>query len=71
MRRTLEALAQCRHPVVALIHGVCVGGGLEIAAQCDLRGVRRSSRFGIPINRLGLVMSLPELQGSSGWSGVR
>lgn len=63
MRRTLDALGQCRHPMVALIHGVCVGGGLEIAAHCDIRICGRSSRFGIPINRLGLVMSLPELHG--------
>lgn len=69
MRRTLDALAHCRHPVVALIHGVCVGGGLEIAAQCDLRVCGRSSRFGIPINRLGLVMSLPELHGLIGLVG--
>lgn len=69
MRRTLDALARCRHPVVALIHGVCVGGGLEIAAQCDLRVCGRSSRFGIPINRLGLVMSLPELRGLIGLVG--
>ena len=69
MRRTLDALAQCRHPVVALIHGVCVGGGLEIASQCDLRVCGRSSRFGIPINRLGLVMSLAELQGLIGLVG--
>ena len=27
----------CRHPLVAQIHGICVGGGLEIAALCDLR----------------------------------
>ncbi|MBN9115411.1 MAG: enoyl-CoA hydratase/isomerase family protein, partial [Pandoraea sp.] len=31
---TLDALAHCRHPSVALIEGVCVGGGLEIAAHC-------------------------------------
>ena len=34
---TMQAVARCRHPVVALIKGACVGGGLEIAAMCDLR----------------------------------
>lgn len=57
----LAAIADCRHPVVALIEGVCVGGGLEIAALADLRICGASSRFGVPINRLGLVMAHAEL----------
>jgi enoyl-CoA hydratase/carnithine racemase len=61
LHRTLGALKDCRHPTVALIEGVCVGGGLEIAALCDLRICGKSSRFGVPINRLGLVMAYPEI----------
>jgi len=60
MRTTAEALAACRHPLVAQIHGICVGGGLEIAALCDLRICGTSSRFGVPIKNLGLVMAYPE-----------
>ncbi len=63
MRRTLEAFERCRHPLVALIKGICVGGGLELAANCDLRICGESSRFGIPINKLGLVMAHAELRG--------
>ena len=37
MHATAAALAACPHPLVAQIHGICVGGGLEIAALCDLR----------------------------------
>jgi len=55
------AVAECVHPTVALIEGACVGGGLEIASACDLRICGPSSRFGVPINRLGLTMSVPEL----------
>jgi len=61
MQRTAEALANCRHPLVAQIHGVCVGGGLEIAALCDIRICGQSSRFGAPIKNLGLVMAYPEM----------
>lgn len=61
MHRTADALANCRHPLVAQIHGICVGGGLEIAALCDLRICGGSSRFGAPINKLGLVMAYPEM----------
>jgi enoyl-CoA hydratase/carnithine racemase len=62
MQRALDAVSGCRHPTVALIEGVCVGGGLEIAACCDLRICGRSSRFGVPINRLGLTMAYGELK---------
>lgn len=63
LNETLAALKDCRHPTVALIEGICVGGGLEVAALCDLRICGESSRFGIPIKRLGLVMAYPELSG--------
>ena len=57
----LGAIADCRHPTVGLIEGICVGGGLEIAALCDLRICGEGSRFGVPINKLGLVMAHAEL----------
>lgn len=60
---TMQAIAGCIHPTVAMIHGVCVGGGLEVALMCDLRICGESSRFGIPINRLGLTMGYGELMG--------
>jgi len=60
---TMQAIARCRHPTVAMIRGACVGGGLEIAAMCDLRVCGQSSRFGIPVNKLGLTMAYGELMG--------
>ena len=61
VRGALEAVAECRHPTVAMIHGPCVGGGLEIACQCDLRIAGQSGRFGIPITRLGFPIAYDEL----------
>lgn len=61
MHAALAAIDNCRHPTIALIEGICVGGGLEIAALCDMRICGESSRFGAPINRLGLVMAHNEL----------
>jgi enoyl-CoA hydratase len=58
----LQAIAHCQHPTVAAIEGVCVGGGLEIASACDIRIASPSSRFGIPINRLGFSLAPGELQ---------
>jgi enoyl-CoA hydratase/carnithine racemase len=62
MFATTQALATCRHPVIAQIHGICVGGGLEIASLCDLRICGQSSRFGVPIKNLGVVLAYPELE---------
>lgn len=59
----LHALAACPHPLIAKIEGVCVGGGLEIAAQCDLRIASRNARFGAPINKLGFPMAPEEMIG--------
>jgi enoyl-CoA hydratase len=69
MRRTIDAIANCRHPIVAQIHGICVGGGLEIAGLADIRICGESSRFGVPINRLGLVMAYAEIGSLIGLAG--
>src|SRR5450432_3896297 len=60
---TMQAVGACVHPTIAMIQGVCVGGGLEIALMCDLRICGEGSRFGVPINRLGLTMGYGELAG--------
>lgn len=58
----LDAIENCPHPVIAMIHGPCVGGGLEIASRCDLRICGTGSRFGIPVNRLGAVVAYQEMR---------
>jgi enoyl-CoA hydratase len=59
----MQAIATSRHPTLALIQGACVGGGLEMASMCDMRICGASSTFGVPVNRLGLVVSYGELAG--------
>lgn len=66
VKGALAAIAECPIPTVALIEGACVGGGLEIACSCDLRIAATSSRFGVPINRLGFPLAHSELQGMLG-----
>lgn len=63
MHGALRAIASCRHPLVAMIHGICVGGGLGIASLCNIRICGESSRFGVPVNKLGLAMSHDEMSG--------
>jgi enoyl-CoA hydratase/carnithine racemase len=65
--KAYEALVDAAHhsienspkPVIALIHGFCVGGGMAVALSCDLRYADASSRFAIPAARLGLGYGVP------------
>jgi len=63
VRGALNAIGECPQPTVAMIKGPCVGGGLELACQCDLRIAGQSARFGVPINRLGFAIAYDELAG--------
>ncbi|MCB9506952.1 MAG: enoyl-CoA hydratase/isomerase family protein [Myxococcales bacterium] len=59
---------------VAAIHGVCFGGGLELALVCDVRIAERSARFAFPELRLGLVPGfggVPRLRRDVGGAVVR
>lgn len=52
--RGQESLAHLQKPLLAMIHGYCIGGGVGIALSCDLRIASDDARFGIPAARLGL-----------------
>jgi enoyl-CoA hydratase/carnithine racemase len=62
VQAAINSLANCRHPVVAQIHGLCVGGGLLIASLCDIRICGEGSRFGVPVKNLGLVEAYAEME---------
>jgi enoyl-CoA hydratase/carnithine racemase len=47
-------LAACDKPLIAMIRGYCLGGGLNIANTCDLRIAAEDARFGIPAAKMGL-----------------
>lgn len=58
--RVFDALAGLRQPTIAMIDGVAVGGGLELALACDLRVASSNARFGLPETGIGTV---------PGWGG--
>ena len=62
LNQALSAIYDCRHPTVAMIHGACMGGGLQIAIQCDIRISGESGKFGAPIKILGLAMPSAEIE---------
>ncbi len=64
-------LANIHKPVIAMIHGYCIGGGVAVSLGADLRYVADDATFGIPAARLGVgyglggVETLAKLVGSS------
>ncbi len=57
----LAAIQECAQPTIAMINGVCTGGGVEVACACDIRIAAKSARFGVPINRLGHAFAYAEM----------
>lgn len=53
--QVLDVISQAPKPVVAMINGHCLGGGLLIALTCDLRLASTSANFGIPATKLGVA----------------
>ena len=66
-----DALAHLSKPLLAMINGFCIGGGVSIAITCDLRIASDDSRFGVPAAKLGVgyrfmgIRRLSELVGPS------
>jgi len=52
--RGQDSLTTLQKPLMAMIHGFCVGGGVGVALTCDIRIASDDARFGIPAARLGL-----------------
>ena len=52
--RCNKAIRECPKPVIAMIRGYCMGGGLGTAVVCDLRIASDDSRFGVPAAKLGV-----------------
>jgi len=66
-----DALTACTKPVVAVINGFCLGGGLELALACDIRVASTNAQFGLPEIKLGILpggggtVRLTKIAGSS------
>lgn len=68
-RRMADAVTGMRPMTVAAIQGHCVGGGLVLAAACDLRIAAEDTRFSIPEVDLGIPLAWGGIPGWSGRSG--
>ena len=62
MQRAVTALERCRVPVIAAIHGYCLGGGVEIITACDIRLAAADAVFGVRETRIAIVADTGSLQ---------
>ncbi len=58
---SMQSIRLCRHPVVAMIMGHCLGGGAGIATMCDFRVGGEGMRFGITARNLGIWYPYAEI----------
>ena len=62
MQDSLSAIEKCRKPVLAAIHGACVGGGIDLITCCDMRYSTVDARFCIKEIDIGMVADVGTLQ---------
>ena len=62
MQLAVSAVSTCRKPVIAAIDGWCIGGGLDLAAACDIRICSAQATFSLREIRLAIVADLGSLQ---------
>lgn len=62
LQDTLAAIDRCRKPVIAAVHGPCIGGGVDIVLACDLRYCSADAVFSVREVDVGLTADLGTLQ---------
>lgn len=62
LQGSTTAAASCRKPIVAAVHGWCIGGGLDLISACDVRLASADAKFSLREGRIGIVADLGSLQ---------
>ena len=61
-QQSTTVLDKCRKPVIAAVHGHCIGGGIDLLCACDIRLASKDAVFSVRETRLGVVADLGTLQ---------
>jgi enoyl-CoA hydratase len=61
-QEAISSLAKCPVPVIAVIHGHCLGAGIDMITSCDVRIASACSNFSVRETRIGLVADVGTLQ---------
>ncbi|RKO99907.1 hypothetical protein CXG81DRAFT_13865 [Caulochytrium protostelioides] len=73
MQAAFTAIAECRVPVVAAVHGACIGAGIDMITACDIRIASRDARFSVKevdlaiVADMGTLQRLPRVVGHHSW----
>jgi enoyl-CoA hydratase len=62
LQDAVTAVAACRKPVVAAVHGWCIGGGVDLIAACDVRVASADAQFSVREVKVAIVADLGSLQ---------
>ncbi|HUC35884.1 MAG TPA: crotonase/enoyl-CoA hydratase family protein [Acidimicrobiales bacterium] len=62
LQRSISSVADCPKPVIAAIHGYCIGGGVDLASACDVRLASADAVFSVRETRIAIVADLGSLQ---------
>lgn len=58
----ISAIAACPVPVIAAVHGWCIGGGVDVIAACDIRVASEDAKFSVRETKVAIVADLGSLQ---------
>lgn len=61
MQESFNAIEECKKPVIAAIHGVCIGGALDLVAACDIRLASKDATFSLREAKLGIIADVGSL----------
>jgi enoyl-CoA hydratase/carnithine racemase len=62
LQGSFTAIEQCRVPVLAAVHGACIGGGIDLTSACDMRYCTEDAFFTIHETNIGLTADVGTLQ---------
>lgn len=62
LQRAMDSVAEARMPVIAALHGWCIGGGLDLASACDVRLASSDARISLREAKVAIVADLGSLQ---------
>lgn len=62
LQRAFTAVAECPVPVIAAVHGWCIGGGLDLITACDIRLATRDAKFSLRETKIAIVADVGSLQ---------